>query len=743
MAKRTYRIMALMATAALPVAAGAQEARGTQDAAAQPAAYDIVVTAQRRSESQKDVPISIVAQTGADLAAAGVTNLRELGVVAPGLAFTSQGPFAEPNLRGVSTTLSQAGAESPIAIYIDGVYQPNQIGNLFDLPDVAQVEVLKGPQGTLFGRNATGGAIMIHTRDPEYRATGAFSVDAGMFTGKHVQDAAHLRTNGFVTTGLVPDMLAVSLSGSYEYSPGYLTDVLTGSNTGLIRSYTGRAKILFEPADGIRFLLAGYYSKRRDGSASVAATTGLSVVSQYPDAVLPTRPWQVASEMRGSQQLVTTRSKGLSLKADFDIGEAGTLSSLSSYSYTNGIINSEVDGAYSPACVAVFACITPYVVEFGPSKTWQQEVTFTSRDFGPMHFTVGGLYYRDRSDLSSWVNPPLAGGELVGGAPYGAPYYTNTYVKTKAWAGFGEMTFNVTDALHLIGGVRYSWEKRAGFGSVLGGPLIEFGNNPEWDSWTPRVSIRYDISRDANVYATWSKGFKSGVLNALNLSNDVAAPETLTSYEVGFKYAGPRASLNLSAFYYDYKDLQIQFFLGLANTIGNAAHARIYGFDADASFRLTDDLSIRLAGSWLPHADYRDYTNGVTFELPMGPFGLVTNPNFDASGHRLLKTPKFTGNLTLNYDHETGSGAKIDGNITAYYSSGFSWNLLDRARTDKYGTISAQLGFTPADSGARFGVYVRNLTNKAYVTSTTLSAQGDTYGYGAPREIGVSVGYKF
>ncbi|MFA7588084.1 MAG: TonB-dependent receptor, partial [Novosphingobium sp.] len=578
---------------------------------------------------------------------------------------------------------------------------------------------------------------------PEYRTTGKFSVDLGQFTGGGVKSAIHVRTNGFVTTPLVDDVLAVSLSGSYEYSPGYLTDVLTGNNTGVIRSWTARGKILFEPADGIRFLLSGYTAKRRDASGSVAATTGISVASRYPDAVLPTKPWQVASELARSQQLVDTRSRGASLKADFEIGEAGTLSSLTSYSYTNGTVLAEVDGAYAPSCVAVFACISPYAVEFGPSKTLQQEVTFTSNDIGPVHFTVGGMFYRDKSGLSSWVNPPLVNGHLSGGEPYGAPYYTNTYVKTKALAGFGELTWNVTDALHLTGGLRYSWEERSGFGSVLGGPLVEFGNKPSWESWTPRVSLRYDLSNQANVYATYSKGFKSGVLNALNLSDDIAEPETLTSYEVGFKYAGPRASLNVAAFYYDYKNLQIQFFLGLANTIGNADSARIYGLDVDGTFNLTDDLSIRAAGSWVPHAKYRNYRNGVAFVYPMGPYGLTTDAAVDASGTRLLKTPRFTGNVTLNYDRETADGGKVDANVTLYYSSGFNWNLVHRARTDRYATVSAQVGYSPANSGARFGVYARNLTNKAFVTSTTLSAEGDTFGYGAPRELGLSLSYQF
>ncbi|MCW1384692.1 TonB-dependent receptor [Novosphingobium sp. KCTC 2891] len=741
-------VLAVLSSTAIAPAAWAQDAASAPaqaDApaeAAEAASGDIIVTAQRRSEKMREVPITMVAQTGADLAKAGVTNLRDIGSVAPGVAFTSQGPFAEPNIRGVSTTLSQAGAESPIAIYVDGVYQPNQIGNLFDLPDVRQVEVLKGPQGTLFGRNATGGAILIHTRDPEFNTAGNFEVSAGVFTGSGVKSSPHIASRGFITTPLVDDVLSVSLSGSYEYTPGYLTDVLTDQRTGTIRSHSVRGKILFKPAPGVKFLLSGYEGQRLDEASSVSATTGVSVATQYPDAVLATRPWQVASELRGSVQPVKTQSRGVSLKADIDIGNAGTLSSLTSYAYTNGTVLSEVDGAYSPSCVAVFACITPYVVEFGPSKTFQQEVTFTSNDFGAFHVTAGMLYFHDKSGLSSWVNPPLTNGGLSGDAPYGAPYYTSTYVKTKAWAGFGELTWNVTDALHVIGGVRYSWEQREGHGSVLTFPEVEFGNRPTWSSWTPRISVRYDVTPEANLYATYSKGFKSGVLNALNLSNDTANPETLESYEVGVKYGSSAASFNLSAFYYNYKDIQIQFFLGLANTIGNAARAKIYGLDFDGNVRLGSNFSVRAAASWVPHAEYSDYTNGVGFVGPMGPYGLQT-VTIDASGSRLLKTPKFTGTLALNYDADLGNGDTLDANASLYYSSGFRWNLTDRVRTDRYATLGAQIGYSPAGSGARFAIYGRNLTNRAYVVATTLSAEGDTMGYSAPREIGVSIGYKF
>jgi iron complex outermembrane receptor protein len=142
---------------------------------------EIVVTAQRRAEPIQYVPFSVVAQTGADLERAGIVDIRDLGDVVPGLVFITQGPFAQPEIRGVQSTIAQAGADSPIAMYIDGVYQLNQPANVFDLADISQVEVLKGPQGTLFGRNATGGAISIHTIQPSYETKGNVTVDYGYY----------------------------------------------------------------------------------------------------------------------------------------------------------------------------------------------------------------------------------------------------------------------------------------------------------------------------------------------------------------------------------------------------------------------------------------------------------------------------------------------------------------------------------------------------------------------------------
>jgi iron complex outermembrane recepter protein len=739
------RAALMIGGATIATAAAAQEAPAPAPAEAAPQAAaeepnaigDIVVTAQRRSESVRKVPITIVAQTGAELAKSGITNMRDLNQVVPGLNFTAQGPFAQPNLRGVSTTLTAAGSDSPIAIYLDGLYQPNQQGNIFDLPDVERIEVLKGPQGTLFGRNATGGAISVTTKSPSFKPEGEFTVTEGLYVGNNVKTSNHLTAKGYVS-GPISDTLAASIAGFYENTPGYLTNELTGGRAGNVDAYIVRAKLRYEPTPEIRFLLSGYIGRRNDHAGnSMRSLNGVTIASLYPDVTYANHPWHVAGELKDSEGISKTKSRGASLKSEFDIGEVGTLTSVTGYSYVNGLVLSDIDGTHAPSCVATFACITPYIVYYGPSKTFQQELNFASNQIGAFRFVGGLFYYKDNSHLDSEVNNPLVDGE----PQPGAPFFTAAQVKTKALAAFGEVTWDATDALHVTGGLRYSWERKRGSGSLLGGAPFEFGGSPSWDAWTPRVSIRYDIDSRTNVYATYSKGFKSGVLESVNLSNDVAQPETLTSYEVGIKYGSPNASLSVSAFYYDYKDLQVQFYLGLGTALGNASKAKIYGLDIDGTLRLSDSLTVRAAGSWLPHAKYGTYPNGVAFDFPLTATGLQ-QIQFDATGDRLLKTPKFTGNVTLNYTKDMWGGA-VDANATLYYSSSYKWELTNRVRTDGYATLNTQLGYTPEGSRWRFGVYGRNLTNKAYIVATTISNEGDSGAYAPPREIGVNVRYKF
>ncbi|HUG61072.1 MAG TPA: TonB-dependent receptor plug domain-containing protein, partial [Methylomirabilota bacterium] len=184
---------------------------------------DVIVTALRREERLRDVPISITAVTSGGLERAGIANLRDLGNITPGLVFTGQAGLGSPTIRGIQSTLGQAGAETPTSIYLDGVYQPNIAANVLDIADIEQVEVLKGPQGTLFGRNATAGAINIRTVDPSFDFRGEATISDGIYFGGGARTSHDVTAKGYVAGPLAGDWLAGSLSGYYEYVQGYLT----------------------------------------------------------------------------------------------------------------------------------------------------------------------------------------------------------------------------------------------------------------------------------------------------------------------------------------------------------------------------------------------------------------------------------------------------------------------------------------------------------------------------------------
>jgi len=705
---------------------------------------EVMVTAQRRAERAQDVTVSLSVASAEDLENAGITNLRDLSAMVPGLNYTATGPFSQPNIRGVFTTFTQPGSDSPVGVYVDGLYQPNQSGTAFELPDVQSIEVLKGPQGTLFGRNATGGAIVVRTMEPSFTPTGKISVKDGVYFGDgKVKTANEVSVNGFVSGPLVGDVLAGSLAGYHRDNAGYLTDMLTGKRAGEQEAFLVRGKLLYQPADALRFTLSGTYSDSEDHAAtSMRALNNMSVGALYGDAVVPRpgNPWEVASELNDSVGTVKSKTKTGSLVAEFDIGAAGTLTSISGYTEVDTTFWQEVDGTYSPTCAAAYICLTPYVVFYGPSKTFQQELVFASEKRGAASFVAGLLYYTDEHDYASSVAPTL---DSNGNFPLSdrGIFWVDSTAKTKAYAGFGEVTYDFTDRLTAIAGLRYSWEEKSARGSLYSTPAADLGNSPDWDAWTPRLSLRYALTGDTNVYATYSEGFKSGVIESVSGTGDIADPEELRAYEVGVKTATSRFGGSLAAFYYDYTDMQVQYFDELVTRISNAAKAEIYGLDLEGQFLVTDSLNLRFAASWLPTAEFKEYENAPADGLPMTPTGL-TPTVIDASGVRLRGTPKFTGNISLSYTAPTRWG-ELEASGLYHYSSEFIWEYLGRVKTDAYGTLSTQVSLQPHGSGFKYSFWGRNLTNVDYLIGTTVSNQGDTGQYAAPRQVGIGVEYSF
>jgi len=685
---------------------------------------EVIVTAQKREERLRDVPLSITAISGDQLAADGISDTRDLSFVTPGLRVDRAAAFTEPAIRGISTQLTPIGNDSNVAMYLDGVYQASQADATFDLPDVQRVEVLKGPQGTLFGRNATGGAIQVFTLDPQQTFNGKLSASYGNFNDTMF--------SGFVTGPMAPGVSA-SLSGYFRENDGYDHNILDGKPIGALDSRLVRGKVLIEPTDALSILATAYYSRREDGSAYAGSPLdGNTEASTVPGAVYGLKPFDVALRYPPTFDLT---SYGGSVKATLNTA-AGTLTSITGYTGDRFYAVLEADYAYTPDVGAVY-------YTSGKESAFSEEINFASNTFGGFSY-IAGLYYNDSYGL---YDP----NHLTNSYPPGA-YNLDVDAKQSARAGaaFGEATYAVTDKFKIVGGLRYSIETReltgqtvpAGAQANLDSVVGSFNN----DKLTPRASLEYALTEDKNLYFTYSKGFKSGAFNTNVTSppGQRVAPENVTAYEVGVKGKSGPLDFSAAAFYYDYSDIQVSAF-GLVNgilisTIQNAAAARIYGSELNAAIHLNRHFSVS-TGISLLSAKYTSFP-AASVTVPIG--GDVGNSTIleNMSGKELVKAPEATVSASAAYVTEF-AGGNLDLSGTLYYSDRYFFDSGDRISQPSYTTVDARIGWSPNNSPWTFSVYGRNLTNQTIIQSALTTTTADGVSYAPPRVYGGRVDFRF
>ncbi len=734
---------------ALPVG-GTAFAQDTVDAAEAAGYGDIIVTAQRRSELSRDVPISLTTLSADNIAKANITDTVGLEQLTPSLKIDRQGNFTAPALRGISATVTGPAMDNNVAIYVDGVYMPSTTAGTFDLPDIERVEVLKGPQGTLFGRNATGGAIQVFTKKPSYETEGMLSASYGRFNDFFLK--------GWVSLPVTTDVAAISVSGYYHKNDTYYKNIRPNSSLEGEEAWQIRGKLRWDPTDNLEVLLSAAYGKRSETFAIYGTPINGNSLTRVldPKAIIPTRPYEVALNDDSRPQV--GRSLDLSGRIELSL-DSGTLTSITGY-LTRDLSNVlDADMAYAPNGLSIN--YRPHSFD----KYFSQEVSYASDLDGSLNFTLGG-YYADGS--GGW--DPL--GVDAPGTATDISIWSTQSVKT--FAGFGEIYFDVTDRLSLIGGLRYSWEKRnldggAVFATYSGArPTFLKVGERSWDSFTPRASIRYELTPTSNVYFTYSQGFKSGVFNSNNPFTaftasppDVVNPEKIKSYEVGYKgRIGDAVTLEAAAFHYDYTDMQTTFIVVLPgqavplSVLRNADSARVNGVELDTSIKFSDMFDLRLAGAWVD-AKYKKFVN-TAIALPCTDFAQpcgVTGPTptragnndtvaFNASGHRMIRAPEFTATATVN-GHIPVGGGMLDLTGSLYYSTAVNYTLDGRVRQPSFAKIDARAAWTPEDSGLTISIYGKNLTDKAVYGGAFITSVADAVHWSPPRTYGVQVEYRF
>lgn len=672
---------------------------------------DIVVTAQRREERVQDIPAAISAIGAEDLVTAGVVNTRDLQLVTPSLAFTQASYAPQPSIRGIGTRGVNPGDEQVVPVYLDGVYQPFVVGGLFELSDVERVEVLRGPQGTLLGRNATGGAINIITQTPRSGFSGRATAGYGRFNER---EAAVYVAGG-------SDRVTASFNAQYLADDGYVRDI-ANNNRRLARidSLLLRGKLVMKAGDRTTITVAANYTDRYDDtSLANFALNGNSIARQGRPTLLYATGNRQSSQDPGFAPRLTTKQNAVSatIVHNFDGFDVTSISG-----YSANYLSYDADADMTPAVVIKLA-----VDQF--DRSFSQELFAASTGTGSFQWVAGLFYFNNNAGQ----NPRnLNGGRI----------YTDTNID--AYAAYAQGTLDITSKLHVTAGGRYSYDKKSASAynvpSTLTLPLQE----KSWDSFNPSASIDYEVTDRTRFYARYATAFKSGVFNATGFARDPVNPEQVESYEVGLKSDPlPWLRVNLAGFYTDYRDIQI--FArspdptNASVVLQNAATAKIYGIEGDLLIRPVRGLSLRASGS-LMSAKYDEFRNAQSFVARAG--GGNTAIIIDASGNQLTRVPEFTGNVGGDYSFDAlGGSLTIGGNV--YVSGPFPWGVDDRLIQGSYALVNAQTVWTSPDDRYTVTVWGRNLSNSKPLLTVSSSVLGDQAAYYRPITYGVRVGFKF
>lgn len=689
---------------------------------------EIVVTATRREERLQDVPIAISAYGAAELAAAGAQNVQDLGNLTPGLTIANQSAGITPFIRGVGAVDNTVGQESAVAVYVDGVYYPSVYASLFSLNNIERIEVLKGPQGTLFGRNATGGLIHVFTRDPR---RGQRTMSGSISYGNYDTVRAH----AYVASGL-SDTLAmdIALVKSYQ-GKGFGRNVTLDRDVGFMGNDSAiRSKLVWTPTDSTTIKLAGDYSLTTGSDLGAAKSFLPGSVSTLDG--LPGTPG-FHNVRGGAVEYIDTEQWGASLGITHDFGGISIVS-------LSSIRDSEVKQVFdNDATPIVF--LDAYI-DSQKTRTYMQELQILSDPSSPVRWIAGAFFLDDSSAFAD----PLGLG-LIGGA-VGTGALIKNRIKTRSYSAFGEVTVPLGQRTEVTAGARWTSDKRSISGRtdildipspdgeiILSVPSVSQSfteNKPTW-----RFVLNHKFTDRVMAYASYNRGFKSGNFNTVSAADAPFRSETVDAFEVGLKSQlfDNRVRFNAAAFYYSYRNLQLSVLSGSFLTTTNAANSKIKGIDVDGEWAVTDNLRLRF-GAALLDTKFDEFPNAQCSRRE--PNGVTVQFACDASGNQLTRSPKTTFNLSPSYTIDTGAG-RFDATLNYVYNSGYFWEPDNRLKEPAYSLLSAQIGWTDPTDTYGLKLFGKNLTNTDYTLWTVAFALGDEYAAAPPRTYGVEFNFKF
>jgi iron complex outermembrane receptor protein len=733
--RRTALGLFLAGTALIATPVLAQEAA---QSAAQPTEglADIVVTATRSSESLSKVAASVSAVSAADLGVGGVKDVQSLATAIPNLSVGDQFGVNRIFIRGIGLTSIDLGADGGVAFLQDGAQIARPAAQLSGFYDLERVEVLRGPQGTLYGRGATAGAINLITKKPTAELDGFVRASYGNYNAAALEMA--------VGGAIGSDKVMIRLAGKYDRRDGYGINEFTGNDIDNRDAYALRATLLAKPAEDLEITVSGEYFKESDSNYAF----------HYFGPTV--RPENFLGAIIGGKSLFTVATAaGRKANIRNIWSDQEPLNERNGHSFTGTI--AWTPGDWDVKSITSYHKFTRFNRDdldasdanmFGQnnyderSKTFSQEFvgSYKSEKFDVL---LGANYFHE--ELFGSVRVPLTNLGILFGLPANtfdkANYLQFGTVKINAYGVYAQGTYALSDKLRVTAGGRFSHEKREGVGTFdfLGSVNTDKGKS--WNAFTPTVTLNYQANDATLVYASVTRGFKSGVIN-VGSRNDVINPEYVWSYELGLKTATADRKLqaNLAAFYMDYTDLQVGFVdaTSVVTTV-NAASARNYGLEAEFRAKPVPGLTLELFGTYL-NAKYRKFITGDYRQA----FKQIS-----VAGNRLQNAPEFSFRAGADYDIPIGSAGKLNARADVNWQGRVYFTEFNNADATQagYALVNAGLKFTSANDRWSVDIWGRNLGNELVITNNIITAplfsSVRVGSVAPPRTFGVTFGLNF
>jgi len=715
-------LAATVSALAMGATAFAQEAPSATEGEAS-GLSEIIVTAQRRGQNMQDVPISVTAVTADNLQEIGLSNTELLTAVVPGLSMTRQGRGGQPYIRGVGSQNTVPGNENAVATYVDGVYYADPGGSLFSFNNIERIEVLKGPQGTLFGRNATGGLIQIVTREPtvspQFRASVSYA------------DYDTAEGNLYVSGGAGPIAGDIAFYGIDQGEGfGRYLNIAGNPDANRREEYAVRSRVLLELSpEGSLIFSADYRTATGDYGVSRNIYPGTIMAGGFP----MTGSIQDAS---GTLQTDVPDSADWGVSANYRHNYGDVQLSLLS-AYRQNEYRMLYDQDVGPAFLSALD-------QSQDTRTFQNELLLTG-ETGNLDWTAGLFVFHARARF----DPIMLRSSIAAG---NSDLFSTQM--TASYAAFAQGTYSITEATGLTLGVRYTVDDRqfdarrlaAGANPNPPGTVIQTAyNDVQFSEPTYRIGVDHQLTDNLMIYATYNRGFKSGVYNLVNPAAPPVRPEILDAFEIGVKSELFDRSLriNASAFFYDYQDIHLNTVQAGLTSIFNAAGGEVSGGEVELI--------------WAPSVPYGelDITGNLSLldatytDFPAGP---ITTPNpaggnvgsvGDLSGNAMIRSPEWTINVGVNYVAPVSFG-ELGFNVNYYHNDGFYWEADNRLRQDAYSLInlSTWVGFGE-NSQYRIRLFANNLTDEEYFVGVAENSFGDTGMAGMPRIVGIGFDYTY